>query len=55
MLKHEKKLFKPEEEFDGEKFIAELEKRFGHVNMKKNLQLMWITISKSNFRFRKKN
>ena len=48
MLKHEKKLFKPEEEFDGEKFIAELEKRFGRVNMKENLQLMWSRISKSN-------
>ena len=48
MLKHEQKLFKPEEEFDGEKFIAELEKKFTYGNMKKTLQDIWITISKSN-------
>ena len=48
-FKHEEKVFKPEEEFNGKKFIDELKKMFRQSDMKikETLQGRWNIISKS--------
>lgn len=47
-LKHENKVFKPEDEFNGEQFMAKLQKEYPFANIKDALQRQWNVISNSN-------